>query len=394
MNDVPADLFVENSIVSEMRDTYAMFAEMRRAQPVARIDLPVRTVYIVLRYDDVSAVLRDPDTYSSRIMSAVMGPVMGRTILEMGGQEHTTYRGLASHAFRPKEIERYSVQLIEPLVHEMIDAIVKGGGRAELVSQLTTHFPLTIIARMLGVPIRDYAQFQKWSLDLIAYNPRNPETGLAASRALKEYLAPVVAQRKVEPQADLISELLAAHVDGRRLSDDEIFGFLLLLLPAGAETTFRLLGNVLFALLSHPDQLDEVRADLDGQLPWALEETLRWEPPLIGTARETTRAVTLRGVEIPADALVSAMIGPANHDEEHYPEPDRFDLHRHADDHLSFGLGKHFCLGYHLARIEVLTAVRATLQRLRNLRLDQSRESYIRGISFRSPNCLPVLFDS
>jgi cytochrome P450 len=393
MTDAPPDFFMSTSIVSEVRDAYTIFAEMRRTQPVARIELPTHPVYLVLRYDDVSAVLRDPETYSSSVMHAVMGPVMGRTILEMGGAEHTAYRGLVSHAFRPAAIERYRVQLIEPVVDELLDAIVRdGGGRAELVSQLTTHFPLIIIARMLGVPIRDYAQFQQWSLDMIGYQAIRPEPGLSASRALREYLAPIVAQRKAEPQEDLISELLAARVEGRGLTDEEVFGFLLLLLPAGAETTFRLLGNVLFALLSHPDQLDEVRADSE-QLPWALEETLRWEPPLLGTARETTRAVTLRGVDIPAGMMVSAMVGPANRDPEHYPDPDRFDIHRHADDHLSFGLGKHFCLGYHLARLEVLTAMRATLDRLPNLRLDPSRESYIRGVAFRSPNRLPVVLD-
>ncbi len=393
MSDVAPELLVDTAIVSEVRDVYPMFAAMRRSQGVARVELPMRTVYIVLRYDDVSAVLRDPDTFSSRIMSQVMGPVMGRTILEMDGHDHTRYRGLVQHAFRPKAIERYATELVEPVVQELLDGIVRGGGKAELVSQLTTNYPLTIIARMLGIPIRDYAQFQKWSLDLIGYKANQPEPGLSASRALKDYLRPIVEQRKVDPKDDLISELLAARVDNHRLTDDEIFGFLLLLLPAGAETTFRLLGNMLSALLSHPDQLDEVRRDPE-QLTWALEETLRWEPPLLGTARETTRTVTLRGVEIPECSMVSAMVGPANRDEEHYPDPDRFDIHRHANDHLSFGLGKHFCLGYHLARLEVLTAMRAVLDRLPNVRLDPAQESYIQGVSFRSPNRLPVLFDA
>jgi cytochrome P450 len=392
MNDDQTLFAMNGAIVSDVRDTYPMFAALRRTQPVMRVELRQRTVYVVLRYDDVSAVLRDPETYSSSIMGEVMGPVMGRTILEMGGEEHTAYRSLVAHAFRPKAIERYAQQLVEPVVHELLDAIAQGDGSAELVSQLTTNYPLTIIARMLGIPIRDYAQFQKWSLDLIGYQPFAPDAGLAASRALKGYLAPILQQRKVDPQEDLISELLAAQVDGRRLTDDEIFGFLLLLLPAGAETTFRLLGNLLFALLTHPPQLDEVRAD-PAQLPWALEETLRWEPPLLGTARVSTRAVTLRGIDIPQGVMVSAMIGPANRDEEHYPDPDRFDIHRHADDHLAFGLGKHFCLGYHLARLEVLTATRALLERLPNLRLDPRRECYIRGVSFRSPNCLPVHFE-
>ena len=390
MEQSPAEVF-STGIVADVRDAYEMFAMMRETQPVARVELPTRCIYLVLKYDDVARVLRDNETFSSRIMRAVMGPVMGRTILEMSGQEHTTYRNLVAHAFRTHELERYRVELIEPLAHEMVDKIRRGGGRAELVEQLTTTYPLIVIARLLGVPVHDYAQFQRWSLDLIGYKPTDPASGLAASRA-KEYLRPILEQRKAAPQADVISALLASRVDGHQLTDDDIFGFLLLLLPAGAETTFRLLGNILFALLSHPDQLDEVRADIDAQLPWALEETLWWEPPLLGTARETTRAVTLRGVEIPEGSMVSAMVGPANRDPDHYPDPDRFDLHRHADDHLSFGLGKHFCLGYHLARLEVTTVLRTVLQGLPNLRLDPNQESYIRGVSFRSPNQLPVLF--
>jgi len=383
---------LDDSVLSDVRDPYAVFAAMRAVQPVTRIERPQYTIYLTLNYRTVSAVLRDPETFSSGIMSQVMGPVMGRTILEMDGREHTQHRGLVSHAFRPRAIEQYAVELVEPVVHEMIDAISAADGRAELVAQLTTTYPLTIIARMLGVAIEDYATFQQWSLDIIGYKPWAPDAGLAASRALRGFLAPILAARKREPRRDLISELLAADVDGVKLTDEEIFGFLLLLLPAGAETTFRLLGNLLFALLTHPQALERARADAQ-ELHWALEETLRWEPPLLGTARVTTRDTALDGIEIPAGSMVSAMVGPANHDPEHYSDPDRFDLDRRADDHLSFGLGKHFCLGYHLARLEVLTAARALLDRLTNLRLDPQQESYIRGVTFRSPNALPVLFD-
>jgi cytochrome P450 len=391
MSDLPPEL-LDTAIISEVRDPYPMFAEMRRTLGVAPIDLPDgHKFYVVLRYNDVSTVLRDAETFSSSIMRDVMGPVMGRTILEMDGRAHTMHRNLVSHAFRPKAIERYASELVEPTVDELIDDILAGGGRAELVQQLTTNYPLTIIARMLGIRIRDYPTFQKWSLDLISYRPQAPERGLAASRALREYLAPIIAERRAQPEADLISDLIQAEVEGHRLSDDEIYGFLLLLLPAGAETTFRLLGNVLYALLTHPDQLDEVRAD-PSQLEWALEETLRWEPPLLATARLSTREHELSGVKIPVGARVSAMIGPANRDETHYAEPDRYDIHRHADDHLAFGLGKHFCLGYHLARLEVLAAMRAVLARLENLRLDPDHECWIQGVSFRSPNRLPVRF--
>lgn len=393
MNDVPAEL-LDYSALSAVRDPYPMFAEMRRTERVPRLDLPHRTVYLALRYDDVAAVLRDSETFSSSIMSQVMGPVMGRTILELDGREHTRQRGLIWHAFRPRAIQRYAERLVEPLVREMLGRIAANGQRAELVRQLTSVYPIVVIARLLGLPSRDHERFREWSLAIIDYKPQKPQRGLAASQALRKYLAPILAQRRAAPEEDLISELVQAEVDGHRLSDEEIYGFLLLLLPAGAETTYRLLGNTLFALLSHPDQLEGVRADPDEQLVWALEETLRWEPPLLGTARIATRAALLGGVHVPKGQMVSAMIGPANRDPEHYSDPDRFDVHRRADDHLSFGLGKHFCLGYHLARLEVLTAIRALLERFPGLRLDPSEDAYIQGLSFRSPNQLPVILGS
>jgi len=383
---------LDSPILSEIRDPYPMFAEMRRNSPVFAAEVQGHPIYLILRYDDVCAVLRDPETFSSSVMRQVMGPVMGRTILEMDASAHTLHRGLVANAFRPQSIRRYGEKLVQPVVDELVDGIRRSGGSAELVSALTSHYPLIVITRMLGVGVRDYAQFHQWSLDLIGYRAEAPEKGLAASRALKEYLAPIVAERRVEPRDDLISELAMAEVEGQRLSDDDIYGFCLLLLPAGAETTFRLLGNMLFALLTHPDQLEEVRADRS-QVLWALEETLRWEPPLIGTARKAMRTVTMRDVEIPAGSMVSVMVGPANRDEGHYPDPDRYDMHRRADDHLAFGLGKHFCLGYHLARLEVQTAIHALLDRLPNLRLDPREECWIQGVSFRSPNRLPVLFD-
>jgi cytochrome P450 len=383
---------LDSPILSEVRDPYPMFAEMRRNQPVFAAEVQGRPIYLVLRYDDVCSVLRDPETFSSSVMRQVMGPVMGRTILEMDGGAHTVHRGLVANAFRPQSIRRYAEKLVQPVVDELVDGIRRSGGSAELVSALTRHYPLVVITRMLGVPVRDYAQFHQWSLDLIGYRAEAPESGLAASRALKQFLAPILAERRADPQDDLISELALAEVEGQRLSDDDIYGFCLLLLPAGAETTFRLLGNMLFALLTHPDQLEEVKSDRS-QAVWALEETLRWEPPLIGTARKAMRTATMRGVEIPAGSMVSVMVGPANRDENHYPDPDRYDIHRRADDHLAFGLGKHFCLGYHLARLEVQTAIHALLDRLPNLRLDPREESWIQGVSFRSPNRLPVLFD-
>lgn len=378
-----------DSMVSDIRDPYPIFAELRRSQPVMVTEQWGRTYYVLTRYDDVDAVLRDADGFLNRHLHEAMGPVMGRTILEMDGQAHTRHRALVSSAFKPAAIRHYAETLVEPLVDEMVGRLEKDG-RAEMVAAFTSAFPMRVIAGLLGVPIHDLGAFTRWAYDINEFAVA-PEKGLAASRALKEYLVPIVAARRREPREDLISLLATAEVEGAGLSDDDIYGFCRLLIPAGAETTYRFLGNTLHSLLAHPRQLDEVRADR-ALLSAAMDESLRFECPLLFTSRQAARPRQLHGVEIPADALVSVGIGSANRDERHFPEPDRFDIHRGATDYVSFGVGKHFCLGYHLARLEVSTALTALLDRLPNLRFDPERESHVVGMTFRSPKDLHVVW--
>src|SRR2546428_11452481 len=177
------------------------------------------------------------------------------------------------------------------------------------------------------------------------------------------------------------------------LTDDVGITFLRLLLPAGAETTSRLMGSMFFALLAdRAERVDRVRADR-ALVPWAVEETLRWETPVLFVARQATRPTEVAGVHVPEGKVVSAVIASANRDETHYTDPDRFDLDRRADDHLSFGFGRHFCLGYHLAKMEARTALNAVLDRLPELRLDPDAEPpRITGLAFRSPQALRVRF--
>jgi cytochrome P450 len=333
-------------------------------------------------------VLRDNDTFSSR-SNAQLAEVMGRSIIEMDGKEHQKHRQIVQHAFHFKAIaalERY----MHEVVHELLDGFV-ADGRADLVAQLAELFPIRVIARLVGVPIQDFEQFKQHALDIIGFT-KDRERGLAASRAVRDFLLPIIAERRAEPADDVLSRLVTGEVDGQRLSDEEIVSFLRLLLPAGAETTFRWIGSTLFALLHHPEELEEVLADRTLAAA-ALEETLRWETPVLFVGRETTRPVEVAGVAIPGGALVTPVIGSANRDESRYPDPDRWDLHRGADDHLSFGGGRHFCLGYHLARIEARIALDAVLERLTNLRLDPARPAQIVGLAFRSPRSLDVYFD-
>jgi cytochrome P450 len=249
-----------------------------------------------------------------------------------------------------------------------------------------------VIARILGLPRPDYPMFQRWSIELLS-GVANWDRGQRAARALDSYFAGFVAERRASPSDDLISDLCVAEVDGHRLDDDEVFTFLRLLLPAGIETTYRSLGNLLCALLTHPDQLDALGADR-ALIPQAIEEGLRWEPPFLFLLRNAVRDRDVCGTTIPAGAVVNVCIGAANRDPAFCDDPDRFDVRRERRQHVTFGWGPHMCIGMHLARMETAVAMNAVLDRLPNLRLDDDFDPpFVQGTAFRSPPALHVRFD-
>jgi cytochrome P450 len=344
----------------------------------------------VLGYDECQTVLTHPDTYSSSIYESIMGPVMGRTLLELEGAAHRASRALVSPSFRAALLDRWRDELVEVVVHELIDSFAPRG-RAELARDFTFAFPVQVIARIMGLPRQDYHRFQRLSIELlnVVYNW---DTGIAASAALKTYFSEILAERRRNPRDDLITMLSQSEIDGARLSDDEIFAFLLLILPAGVETTYRASGNLLVALLTEPEQLAAVRADPD-TLRGAFEEALRWEPPISTVMRVAAHDCELGGVAIPAGTNVSVSVAAANRDPKRYPDPDRFDPARRNIAHLTFGGGPHLCLGMHLARMEAIVAIDALLNRLPDLRLDPNAPMpRISGMAFRSPAALPVEF--
>jgi cytochrome P450 len=359
------------------------FSEVR-AGPVG--DLGVT----VLGYDECQTVLTHPDTFSSSIYDQIMGPVMGRTLLELEGAEHRASRALVSPSFRSALLERWRSELVEVVVHELIDRF-SPRGQAELAREFTFAFPVQVIARIMGLPREDYVRFQRLSIELlnVVYDW---DCGIAASRSLKSYFTEILAERRRKPQDDLISTLAESEIDGARLTDDEIFAFLLLILPAGVETTYRASGNLLVALLTEPPLLDALRADRD-MLRGTFEEALRWEPPITTVVRRAVRDCELGGVAIPAETNVSVSVGAANRDPTRYPDPDRFDPTRKNIAHLTFGGGPHLCLGMHLARMEAAVAINALLDRLPDLRLDPTAPApQVVGVAFRSPAALPVEF--
>jgi cytochrome P450 len=368
-------------------DPYPMFAMMRQTQPVMRVEMPMRSSVVITKYDDCLAVLRDADTYSSKA-NAVVGQFFGRTLIEMDGKEHTRHRSLVQQVFVPKAMDA-----LVPVMTSFLDELVAdlaGQRRVDLVEAFTERFPVQVIAHIVGVPRADYAKFQHWTIDLVGF-AKDPAKGRAAADSIRDYVLPIVRARRAEPRDDVITKLVTGTVDGQGLTDEEVVSFLRLLLPAGAETTFRLIGNMLFALLSERDRWERVRADRS-LVPWAVTETLRWETSILFVSRETTKPATIRGVDLAEGEMVSVVIASANRDEEHYPNPDLYDLDRRTDDLLTFGFGRHHCLGYHLANLEAQLALTALLDRFPNLRIDPEAEPpSITGLAFRSPKRLPAL---
>jgi len=390
----------DDVVAGTTRDPFPDLAVKRRDTPVTKgmtispdalpEGIEVEPGWIAYRYEDCSRILRDARTFTSTGYDVTIGMVMGHMILGMDDPEHRTHRNLVANAFREKSLARWEPEFIGPIIDELIDRFA-ADGRADLVRQLTFEFPVRVIARLLGLPEEDFPQFQRLSVELIGL-VADIDRGLAASESLREYFAEVVAERRARPAEDVISDLVLAEVDGEKLHDEAIYSFLRLLLPAGAETTYRSSGNLLHLLLTHPEQLEAVRADRS-LLPQAIEEGLRCEPPLLTISRTTTCEVELGGVTIPAGESITPHIGSANHDEARWDDPETFDIFRPAIPHIAFAHGPHMCLGMHLARLETRALLNRVLDRLPELALDAGdTDPHIRGDVFRSPTALPVTF--
>ena len=257
----PLDLGAPLPQSGELDDPYPLLVAARRRGAV-QTESPFGTseaaaAVHVLGYDEVLAVLRDHQTFSSGLLSDLMGPMFANTIIAMDEPEHRVHRALIAPAFRPKLLARWQASVIRQVVEDLIASFAPRR-RADLVQELTFAFPVRVIAHILGLPERDVGRFQSWAGDLISIFA-DWDRGIAALEEFQDYFLPLVAQRRSEPRGDLVSALVTSDVAGQRLTDDEVFSFIRLLLPAGIETTYRSLGNLLVGLLSHPEQFQAVR---------------------------------------------------------------------------------------------------------------------------------------
>ena len=382
---------------------YPFFEHMRRTDPVWHggladhdqmpEELRPSDEWTLFGYDELFQAFRDDKTFTSAKYDNTIGLVMGHTILAMGGKEHHDHRNLVAKAFRATALERWEPSVIGPVCDQLVDEI-KDHGEADLVMAVTFEFPTRIISTLLGLPPEDLDLFRRLSLDLISI-PTDIMAGLTAANELHGYFLNQVEQRRRKLTDDIIGDLVAAEIDGEKLTDEAIIAFLRLLLPAGLETTYRSSGNLLYLLLTHPEQLAMVYQDRS-LIPMAIEEGLRFETPLTMVMRTTTREVEIGGKTVPSDAQIDMCMGSANRDESRWTDANTFDVRRTRQAHIAFAGGIHMCLGMHLARLETRVMLSSLFDRVKDLSFvaddGTGVESKIVGLTFRSPNKLPVTF--
>jgi cytochrome P450 PksS len=384
---------------------YPFYARLRAEEPVYRMALPTKEfAWLITRYDDVTKVLKDdrfvkdtsnaltPEQVSNQRWFRKLFKSLKRNMLDLDPPDHTRLRALVQKAFTPRLIEQMR-ERIGRLTHDLLDA-VQGRGRLDLIAEYALPVPTTIIAEMLGVPVKDRHKFHRWSNALLSAASSSWEMVKAVPNAwaLMRYLRKIIKQRRANPQDDLVSALARAEEAGDTLSEDELLAMVFLLLVAGHETTVNLIGNGTLMLLEHPDQMEMLRKE-PALIKPAVEEMLRYASPVeMATERYAREDVTMGGVTIPRGEMVFAVLASANRDERQFTNPDSFDITREPNKHLAFGLGTHFCLGASLARLEGQIAIDTLLRRFPDLRPTVAPEAlrWRRGLLLRGLEALPV----
>lgn len=399
--------FVENP--------YPIYARMRQVDPVLYI--PSVGMWWVTRYDECARILRDrqfgkkmPDdmpTASGPSGDPPGGPPippvppqyarlleLPPTMMGQDPPDHTRLRSLVSKAFTPRMVEQLRPQ-IEHITKQLLDRI-EDQRESDLVSDLAFPLPATVIAELLGVPSTDQDRFREWSNAIIqgidAGQPAEVrEAGHAAHLALVEYFEDLIAIRRAQPQADLISHMIAAEEQGDRLTTGELLSTCVLLLIAGHETTTNLISSGILALLTHPDQLALLR-ERPELMPGAIEELLRYESPVQRFGYNVLEDTELGGKRLRRGERVSAVLAAANRDPAVFSDPERLDITRpqNQNPHLAFGRNIHFCLGAPLARLEAQIAFSALLERFPRLELAESEPLWHPNTLLRGLQRLPV----
>jgi cytochrome P450 len=384
---------------------YPLYARMRHEAAVVRARHPSMEgpIWVVCRYHAAVDFLKDPRFAKSkqaiskdsqrRYFRVSSLKHLDQHMLSADPPLHTRLRSLVAQAFTLRRVEALRPR-ITAIAHELLDRLHPQGS-GDLLDAFAFPLPITVIAELLGVPVEDQDRFREWTTTFLT-PPRNGD--LAPLRRMAQefqaYLQDFLARRRADPKDDLASAMLAAEEQGDRLTPEELMSMVFLLLVAGHETTVNLIGNGVWALLQHPEQLERLRAE-PALLDSAVEEMLRYCGPVRHTtSRFTTEETELHGQRIPAGEMLVAGLLSANHDGDVFPEPERFDIGRHPNRHIAFGSGIHFCLGAPLALLEARVAFQLLLARLPRLRfaVDPATLRWRDSLLIHGLERLPVTF--
>ena len=392
---------VFNPLLPEFHaNPYPFYRRLREADPV---HLSTFGTWILTRYDDAVMVLRDPrfgretmgDLLEARVGGTEERPAYTKSMLFRDPPDHTRLRSLVNRAFTPRVIETMRPH-IQQIVDDLLDR-VQGASSMDVITDLAYPLPVTVISEMLGVPAADRDIFKQWSADIArsldaAILPAGSDViprGQEARAALGGYFRSLIAERRKDLRDDLLSGLIEAEEHGDKLSEAELLSTCVLLLIAGHETTVNLIGNGMLALLQHPDQMRALRED-PGLIQTGVEELLRYDAPVQRTGRVVAADVEIGGKAISRGSIVVAVLGAANRDPAHFPDPERLDVTRRENRHIAFGFGIHFCLGAPLARVEGQIAIGTLLRRLPRMELASAAPEWRESSILRGLTTLPV----
>ena len=379
------------------RNPFPAYDLMRANAPVFHLE-PF-DLWMIFDFDGVKRTLMDHDAFSSDLSHVPGSGNPGEWFIFFDPPRHSKLRALISKAFTPRVVAN-----LEPRIREMsrqlLDEVIERG-EMDLAAEFSVALPMQVIAELLGVPAAEWPRYKRWS-DVILRLANTVSKDEEAARTVAEYgavtaemsvfLPELIAQRRAARQDDLLTRLVEAEVDGERLSEGEILGFVQLLLVAGQETTANILNNAVLCFIEHPDQLARLRAAPE-LLPSAIEEVLRYRSPVQWMPRATRREVAMNGQTIPAGKLVMPLIGSANRDPKQFTEPGRFDITRDPNPHIAFGHGIHSCLGAPLARLEARIALTEFLARLERFELASNEPWEPRkAMHVHGPSRLPIRF--
>lgn len=378
---------------------HGQFAWLREHAPVYRHEEPGgRGFWAVTRFEDVWAVDRDHQAYSSEptIMitdpAAELGSAFGpyKMMLMMDPPEHTAFRKLIRSEFTQPAAHLREGRIRE-LAKQIVDAVIDKG-ECDFVAEVAGEMPSFVIAELMGLPLSDGRELYKLTETIhTAPEALPPGAGGQAVMKMFEYGSGVMAEKRARPGDDLASKLLACEVDGRKLADMEFLLFFLLLVDAGGDTTRNLLSGGLLALMQNPAQYAWLMQDLDGRLPAAREELLRWTSPVIYMRRTAKHDVELAGQKIAAGDKVVMYFGSANRDPAKFAAPDVLDLSRRENEHIAFGTGPHACLGQHIARIEIDAMLREALSRMGSFE-PAGEVEWLASNFISGPKTMPIRF--